>query len=305
MLIVINEKGENIMKYISLAGAFLLSLSFVISAASALAAEGKDIFTVKVGDFTVSMVSEGQSENDPKILIGAADEDIARFIPTGKYPSAVAAYLIETPDGAALVDTGFGREIANNLKTLGITPADIKTVLITHSHGDHIGGLLKDGDAAFPNAKAVISKRDFEWSSQVREYLGKYEGKVETITPGKLETGGAEILKGVKAIEAYGHTPGHTVFIVESKGEKLLIWGDLTHAMAIQMPRPGVSVTYDSDPEAAAEVRKAILEYTAKNRIPIAGMHIAYPGVGSIEADPGSLGGYIFTPLSDSKLPPK
>jgi len=105
------------------------------------------------------------------------------------------------------------------------------------------------------------------------------------------------VLKGVSAIAAYGHTPGHTMFLVESGGKKLLVWGDLTHAMAIQMPRPSVSVTYDSDPVAAAEARKEVLKYVSENKIPVAGMHVAYPGVGGVETDPENPGGYKFIPI--------
>jgi hypothetical protein len=85
--------------------------------------------------------------------------------------------------------------------------------------------------------------------------------------------------------------------VIWAAGEKLLIWGDLTHAMAIQMPRPGVSVTYDTDPAAAARVRTEVLKYAAENEIPVAGMHVAYPGIGRVREDPENPGGYKFIPM--------
>ncbi len=103
------------------------------------------------------------------------------------------------------------------------------------------------------------------------------------------------LLPGIYAIATYGHTPGHTSFLLESGKEKLLIWGDLAHAMAVQMPHPEISVTYDFDPRQAADIRKKMLEYVSKNNIPIAGMHIAYPAVGKI-SEKGS--GYTFTPAT-------
>jgi glyoxylase-like metal-dependent hydrolase (beta-lactamase superfamily II) len=261
---------------------------------NAVCADDGDVFTATVGDFKISMLSEAQRESGPDILIGASPEDIAKFIPSGKYPSAVAAYLVRSPEGAMLVDTGFGRELGRRLKSLGVADSDIKTVLITHAHGDHISGLTKDGTAVYKNARVVTAKREYAWSAELRKHLDAYDGRRELITPGTLEAGGVEILPGVYAIEAYGHTPGHTMFLFESRGEKLLIWGDLTHAMAIQMPRPEISVTYDSDPAAAAKVRQSVLEYAAGNKIPIAGMHVAYPGMGNISADPENPGGYKF-----------
>jgi glyoxylase-like metal-dependent hydrolase (beta-lactamase superfamily II) len=274
----------------------VLSLALVLWASGELFAAERGVYSASVGDFKVHMLSEAQRDSGLDILIGASPEDIAKFIPSGSYPSAVAAYLVETPNGAVLIDTGFGRELESNLKSLGFSPSDISTVLITHSHGDHIGGLVKeDGAAAFPNAEVFIAKLDYDWSAQVREYLEKYD-RFTTIDPGTLEAGGKEVAGGISAIMAYGHTPGHTMFMVESGNERMLIWGDLAHAMAIQMPRPGVSVTYDSDPAAAAAVRKSVLEYAASNKIPVAGMHVAYPGIGSVAADPGNPGGYVFTP---------
>jgi glyoxylase-like metal-dependent hydrolase (beta-lactamase superfamily II) len=272
-----------------------LAAVLVLGGKNAVRAEGGEIFSVAVGDFRISMISEAQRDSGPDILIGASPEDIAKFIPSGRYPSAVAAYLVQSSDGAMLVDTGFGREIGRHLKSLGTADDDIKTVLITHAHGDHISGLSKDGTAVYKNAKVFTAKREYAWSADLRKRLASYKDRHETITPGTLEEGGTEILPGVYAIEAYGHTPGHTMFLFESNGEKLLIWGDLTHAMAIQMPRPGVSVTYDSDPAAAAQVRRSVLKYAADNKIPVAGMHVPYPGIGAVADDPDNAGGYIFT----------
>jgi glyoxylase-like metal-dependent hydrolase (beta-lactamase superfamily II) len=276
-----------------------LALLFAMGSSGVLYAATGEVFSAKIGEFEVVMLSEAQRESGLDILIGASKDDIAKFIPTGKYPSAVAAYLIKSPEGAVMVDTGFGREIERHLKSLGVSAGDVKTVLITHAHGDHIGGLLEAEKPAYPNAHVIVPKPDYEWSFQLREMLGKYDGKFEMITPGSLGSGGTEILKGVRAIAAYGHTPGHTMYLIESAGEKLLIWGDLAHAMAIQMPRPGVSVTYDSDPDEAAQVRKETLEFASRNKIPIAGMHIAYPGIGDIVADPENPGGYKFIPKSN------
>jgi glyoxylase-like metal-dependent hydrolase (beta-lactamase superfamily II) len=105
----------------------------------------------------------------------------------------------------------------------------------------------------------------------------------------------------VRPIAAYGHTPGHTLYLLSSGGERLLIWGDLTHAMAVQMPFPQVAVTYDVDSEQAVASRKTVLEFVVKNKIPVAGMHIAYPGMGVVSANsaknPPENSVYRFTPF--------
>jgi glyoxylase-like metal-dependent hydrolase (beta-lactamase superfamily II) len=125
--------------------------------------------------------------------------------------------------------------------------------------------------------------------------LAAYPGRVETFRPGAIGTRISELLPGISPIAAFGHTPGHTLFMVESAGRKLLIWGDLMHAEAIQFPRPDISVTYDTDPAMAAASRKKVLEYVTANNIPIAGMHLVYPAVGRVSADGN---GYRLTPAN-------
>jgi glyoxylase-like metal-dependent hydrolase (beta-lactamase superfamily II) len=283
-----------LLMFIGVLSFFLLAPREVCQAAD----DSDSIFKAKVGEFEVYTLSERQSDGALSILIGASSEDIKKYIPTGNYPTAVNAFAVRTPGGVILIDTGLGQKLPDNLKKIGLSAEDIDVILITHSHGDHIGGLVKNASPAFPNAKVYIAEAEYDWSAQVRQSLSGYSGRVNFFTPGSLETSGDELLSGVRTIAAYGHTPGHTLFLIESSGERLLVWGDLTHAMAIQMPRPGVSVTYDSDPIQAAEVRKAVLKYALDQKIPIAGMHIAYPGIGVIERDPEVAGSYKFVPFS-------
>jgi glyoxylase-like metal-dependent hydrolase (beta-lactamase superfamily II) len=131
-------------------------------------------------------------------------------------------------------------------------------------------------------------------NAAARTALAPYGGKVETFQPGDLEAGAPEILPGIRAAAAFGHTPGHTVFLVESGAEKFLIWGDLMHVEKVQFPLPGISVSYDTDPAAAAASRKQVLAWAAKNRVPVGGMHLVYPAAGRVQAD-GT--GYRFVPM--------
>jgi glyoxylase-like metal-dependent hydrolase (beta-lactamase superfamily II) len=257
-------------------------------------------FSTCVGDYKVFLLSEGQQQGNTGILIGATPEMIKEQAPNGTFPNATNAFLLQMPDKNILVDTGYGRLLLDNLKSLHVSADQIDIVLITHMHGDHIGGLLKDNEKVFPKARIYISQQEYDYWSKtdnllVINVLKSYEEQLVLFEPNMLENLSASLFPGIIPIATYGHTPGHTSFLIESKDAQLLIWGDLTHAMAVQMPYPQVAVTYDVNPEEAAQSRQAILKYVSENDIPIAGMHIAYPAMGKIKPVQGK--GYEFIPF--------
>jgi len=277
----------------------LLAFVIMITTGFAVAQENNNTFTYKVGDLEVVLLSEGQQSGNKGILIGATEDMLSKYAPDGTFPNAVNAFLVKAPNQNILVDAGFGRNLFSNLASAGVEEEQINTIILTHMHGDHIGGLLRDGKKAFPNAKLYLSDTEHNyWMSDTemnkvaegsrggfqsaRNVINAYKDALQLFSPVKIGEGsaGTNVFTG---IAAYGHTPGHTVFMIESKGQKLLIWGDLTHAMAIQMPYPNVAVTYDVNPELAIKYRNEILDYVAKNNIPVAGMHIAYPGIGVVK----------------------
>ncbi|MDR0411371.1 MAG: MBL fold metallo-hydrolase [Treponema sp.] len=267
---------------------------------------GEDlIFSYKVGQFDVYMLVENNRQSVPSILIGAGQDDVNRYLPSGTYKAETNTFLIKGMGRTIVVDTGFGSTIFDSMKKLRISPADVDVVLLTHLHGDHIGGLAREGKALFPKAKVYLSAREMQYwtASNINQgavnALKPYAGKTETFNPSGLNTGGTEILPGIHAIAAFGHTPGHTVFLIESGNndsvDQLLIWGDLMHVQDIQFPLPDVSVTYDTDPVAAAGVRKQILAWAARNDTPVAGMHLSFPALGRVKVDGN---GYRFIPLN-------
>jgi len=275
------------------------------------AVSAKDgIFSYRVGRFEVYLLVESERPGNTGILSGADESILQKFIPeTGFYHSANAV-LIRVPvpfrgRRNILIDTGTGRQgepIFEKIKKLGVEPDQIDAVLITHLHGDHFGGLVREGKAAFPRAKVYLSAREYNFftKEQPNEAAiaalalygsvgnagsgGDADSRVITFEPGGLGSASKALLPGITPIAAYGHTPGHTVFMVENRREKLLVLGDLLHVALVQFPVPEISATFDMDPVTSAVMRRQVMAYAAENKIPVAGMHIVYPGIGYVEA---------------------
>ena len=250
---------------------FALTLIFLCISASVAFADAIEVFSLL----------ERQGKNDTALLLGATEEQKAKFISDGELNSQILAFYVKISDREILFDTGLRNgNIAKRLAENGVFPSDVKTILLTHLHPDHFGGLVDtEGKAAFPNAEIYVSRieRDY-WVNEIKnenviEALSLYENKLH------LFEFDDEIFDGIKAIDASGHTPGHTVFDIKTDDEKLLIVGDIMHFIEIQLPVPDVSVRYDVDPDKARESRKKILDYAAENEIKIAGMHITSPGI--------------------------
>lgn len=259
------------------------ALAMVLCASRLYAFEPGSVSTTTVGRMSVTGIVDAVNEHGTDILVGASSDDIARYLPSGKGVLGVMVFVVRTDDGAVLVDTGFGRNIEAGLNKVGLSPNDITTVLITHAHGDHIGGLSREGAPVYPRAKVYIPVRDYEWSQQARDALAPYGDAVTTFEPDADPAAARELLPGIRPIAAYGHTPGHTVYVLESSGERMMITGDLVHVEAIQMPRPNVSMRFDTDAEQAAQTRIALLSHAASAKMRIAGMHLTHPGRGTIE----------------------
>jgi glyoxylase-like metal-dependent hydrolase (beta-lactamase superfamily II) len=259
------------------------------------------------------MFSEGQNEGNESVLLNATPEMKQKTMPNGVYPTATNMFLVRTPTENILIDAGFGRKIDAQLETIGITAEDIHKIFLTHMHGDHVGGLLLNDEPRFKNATLYIPLPEHSyWANteimysfpiekrsgffMAKKVMEAYRHNILLFEPGVLNSVIKPLTTEIHAIAAYGHTPGHTLYMIESERQKLLIWGDLTHAMAIQMPYPQVAVTYDTDPETAVRSRVEILEYVTQHAITIAGMHVAYPAIGNIKRNEES--GYRFIPIN-------
>ena len=260
------------------------------------------IFSCKTGDFEVFMLVEAEREGSTNILPSVTEEILKKYIPPQGFMHGCNAFLVKSQGSNILIDCGTGMDdiIINKMGSLGVEPGDLDTVLITHLHGDHIGSLLKGGFVNFLNAKLYLDAKEKEFftntsrNNTASKTLDSYAPRVKTFAASPLGSSYKEIVPGISPIANYGHTPGHTAYLIESKGEKLLIAGDFLHIALIQFPHPEFSATYDNDKEEAAASRREILDYAAKNKIPLGAMHLSYPGIVNVIAS-GS--GYSFEAL--------
>ena len=193
-------------------------------------------------------------------------------------PASVSTFLVEKDGKRILFDAGMGApdsKLPEGLKALNINPSEIDYLYITHFHGDHIGGMMKEGVPVFPNAQVYVSKVEYDaWmkmpadkKSQVENTMKAYKDRLH------LFAFGDTLPCDVVAMEAAGHTPGHTVF----RTGNLLVIGDLMHGAALQLKYPEICATYDMDKSGAVKSRKHYIQYARENGLVIAGMHLPVP----------------------------
>ncbi len=272
----------------------------------------------RIGDMVVTALSDGYIELGRNVLFGISDEDYAAllddaFVEGEAVRGAVNAYLVESNGERWLIDTGTGNglgptlgELPANLAAIGVMPADIDRIIITHMHPDHIGGALVDGQAVYPNAEMMIGSTELNfWNSESNKAAapeathGLFDAAAalvaaygERITPVGDET---DLLPGVDSIKMHGHTPGHTGVMLSSGKDSLLVFGDAIHVPQIQLQRPDVTIAYDFDQSAAATTRAQVLDRAAADRQMIAGIHMGFPGIGHIERR-GNAYGFVPAP---------
>ncbi|MDR7335391.1 MBL fold metallo-hydrolase [Roseateles asaccharophilus] len=296
-----------------------LALAFSATAFAAgpqLKGQAPGWYRVQLGDFEITALSDGSINLPVDKLLQQPPENTLRALQHAylgvPLETSVNAYLVNTGAKIVLVDTGtaglFGPTagvMLANLKASGYKPEQVDEIVITHMHGDHIGGA---SSTAFPNATLRIDKRDSDhWLAPEQVAKGDGAKAIAALVKGFADAGrfkpfegaaaGVEIVPGVKAFPAYGHTPGHSNYVAESKGQKMMFWGDLMHVAAVQFPNPEVTIQFDSDPKAARPEREKAYAAAAKDGYYVAVTHISFPGIGKLRTD-GK--GYDWLPVNYS-----
>jgi len=267
-------------------------------------------YRMMLGDFEITALSDGTAALPVDKLLthttaAKVQAALARVYLKTPLETSVNGYLINTGSKLVLIDTGaaglFGPtlgNLVNNLKASGYQPEQVDEIYITHLHADHIGGVMADGKMVFPNAVIRTDRREGDyWLSKENAdkapeaMKGFFQGAQTSMKPyldaGKYMPfdGNTELVPGIRSMAAYGHTPGHTVYVVESKGQKLVVWGDLMHVAAVQFADPSVTIQFDSDSTRAAPQRKKAYADAAKNGYFVAVAHVSFPGIGQLRPD--------------------
>jgi glyoxylase-like metal-dependent hydrolase (beta-lactamase superfamily II) len=263
----------------------------------------------RIGDVSIAAISDGYLSASLDILSGIDPAEALQMQEDAGMaePSAIHinCYLVRGGGRTNLIDAGaggikhWGGRLIANLALAGVRPGDIDTILLTHAHPDHVGGLVAaSGEAAFPDAELVLHEQELAfWQDDghlsraserargnfqiARRAFDGYRDRLRLFD-------GGELLPGISAVPLPGHTAGHTGYRLDSGNESLLIRGDIVHFPQIQIPRPDVSIVFDQDAPLAAETRTRLLDVVSADKLLIAGMHLGEPGFARIVRARGS-----------------
>ena len=249
--------------------------------------------TFSVGKLQVTTLHDAQFvfPNDGKTFAVGVDNATTSALlraagaPTDRITLSVNQLLVRTGHRLVLIDTGIGPKmhgaLLGSLAEAGVKPAAVTDVLITHSHGDHVGGLVDDsGKLAFPKATIRMSTAEWTWmqTKAPPELVKAISKHVHTFEPG------AQVAPGIKAVELKGHTPGHVGYEITSGDERLLDVGDLAHSFIVSLQKPQWTIQFDTDDSTGKATRATELKQLASDQELVFAPHFPFPGVGHIAA---------------------
>jgi glyoxylase-like metal-dependent hydrolase (beta-lactamase superfamily II) len=274
------------------------------------------VHRMKLGNFEVTTMLDGYIDIPPAVL--QADAGLVKSLLTaGGWPEApmrlpVNTFLVNTGEKLVLLDAGGAKMLGPTagrlpqcLAAAGVTPAQIDEIYITHMHGDHLHGTVApDGSAMFPNAILRIAKDDMDYWANPEVEAKAPDNQKGRFIPAKRAVAaygdriksfklGEELTPGIQSVEAVGHTPGHSCYLIQSGTARLLAIGDTMHVAPVQFPRPEITVAFDWDQDKARNTRLSIFDRVVKESIPIAAVHLPFPGIGLLRKKGSE---YFFDP---------
>ena len=319
-----NMSRRDVVVSAGLAAAFGLTgrLSIVQPAKAQPAPDtGNGFYKYRIGSVEVTALYDGiwKKPHDPAFIKNASIDDtkaaLAKAGMTTDYvPIPLTVLVLKVDDRLIMIDSGSGVgqwqptavSLPDNLKGAGIDPAAISTVLISHFHPDHIFGLMQKGSNAanYPNAELVVSAAEYRWWTEAgrveklpeaRKPLG---ARIQAVFPNwknfRLVEGETEVAPGIRRVDAPGHTPGHSAFLLSSGNQQLMISNDVAYVPALLAPHPEWQGAYDQDGPLAVETRRKLIDRVIADKMAICGAHFPFPGAGTFARDGA---GYAFTPV--------
>ena len=298
---------------LALVTAFVLATtaSFTHAASPQQKGQAPGWYRMPLGSFEITALSDGTVDLPmDKLLTGTTPAKVnaalAKQYLKAPVETSVNGFLVNTGSKLILIDSGaaglFGPTLGKllaNLRAAGYTPEQVDEIYITHMHADHVGGLTTaDGKMVFPNATVrAETKEGGFWLDQATMDKAPaamkdfFKGAMASLKPyvdaGRFKpfSGAVELTPGIRSLAAPGHTPGHAVYVVESGGRKMVMWGDLMHVAAVQFADPSVTIQFDVDPKAARAQRQKAYTDAAKSGYFVAVAHVPFPGIGQLRTD--------------------
>jgi glyoxylase-like metal-dependent hydrolase (beta-lactamase superfamily II) len=264
------------------------------------------VYRVKLGEFEITTILDGAIQMDgPAGTFGVNQQeaDVKKFaadnlLPEAKMENSFTPVIVNTGQEVILFDTGNGAarrpnagKLAVTLDIAGLKAEQVTAVVITHCHGDHIGGLMESGNPTFPKARYFIGQAEYDFWSNKDRLTGPTEGNAKLVQTNVVPLAekmtflkpGQDVVTGITSIDFSGHTPGMLGFNVESAGKRLVIIADAANHSVMSIGRPDWHVRFDMDKEKGAATRRRVLDMLASEKVAFTGYHMPFPSIGYVE----------------------